>query len=135
MSRLKLSLIFSRLFDFRGYKLCEVVEENAHIILFLVCFRKSGVCPLCGKRCSNIEDTYKRRIRDLDVGVRKCFIVFCERKIRCSCGYRGLEKLDFVDKYSFYTKRFEDYVSKLCRLMSLNDVAEVAGIDSRQGRH
>lgn len=40
-----------------------------------------------------------------------------------------MEKLDFVDKYSFYTKRFEDYVSKLCQLMSLSDVSEVSGIN------
>jgi len=129
MSRLRLSTIFRKLFDFRGYKLCEVVEDKHCITLFLDCTRKTGDCPACSRRCSNIESTYKRRIRDLDVGVRKCFIVFRERKIRCSCGYRGLEKLGFVDRYSLYTKRFEDYVSRLCQLMSLKDVAEVAGIN------
>lgn len=40
-----------------------------------------------------------------------------------------MEKLDFVDRYSFYTKRFENYVSKLCQLMSLRDVASIAEID------
>lgn len=34
-----------------------------------------------------------------------------------------------MDKYSPYTKRFEDYVSKLCQLISLKDADEVAGID------
>jgi len=29
-----------------------------------------------------------------------CDVVEDERKIRCGCGYRGVEKLDFVDKYS-----------------------------------
>ncbi|HUV79785.1 MAG TPA: transposase family protein [Candidatus Bathyarchaeia archaeon] len=63
MTCLKRSPIFRNMFDFHGYKLCDVVED--------------------------------------------------ERKIRCMCGYRGVEKLDFVDKYSFHTTRFEEYVSTL----------------------
>jgi transposase len=62
---------------------------------------------------------------------KQCFLVFTctERKIRCRCGYRGVEKLDFVDKYSPYAKRFEDYVSMLCAKMTLTDAASVAEID------
>jgi transposase len=67
--------------------------------------------------------------RDLDLGSKQCFLAFTERKIRCRCGYRGVEKQDFVDKYSPYTKRFEDYVSMLCAKMTLTDAASVAEID------
>jgi transposase len=34
-----------------------------------------------------------------------------------------------VDKYSLYTKRFENYVSLLCAKMTLTDAASVAEID------
>lgn len=40
-----------------------------------------------------------------------------------------MEKLDFVDRYSHYTKRFEEYISELCKRMSLWDVTEITGID------
>ena len=40
-----------------------------------------------------------------------------------------MEKLSFADKYEHQTKRFEDYVSRLCQLMSLQDAAKVAEID------
>jgi transposase len=129
MTRLKLSPIFRNLFDFRGYKLCDAIEDARGITLFLHCTRKTGDCPGCGKRCSSIEDTYTRTIRDLNLGSKKCFIVFDERKIRCRCGYRGVENLDFVDKYSLQTIRFEEYVSTLCQKMNLTDAADVAGID------
>jgi hypothetical protein len=36
-------------------------------------------CSVCGKRCSSIEDTYTRWIRDLDIGPKQCFLVFTER--------------------------------------------------------
>jgi transposase len=129
MTRLKLSPLFRNLFDFRGNNLCDAIEDKSSITVRLNFTRKTGECPVCGIRCSDIESTYTRRIRDLDLGMKKCYIVFCERKIKCRCGYRGVEKLDFVDKYSLYTKRFEDYVGKLCQVMSLRDVATVAGIN------
>ena len=37
--------------------------------------------------------------------------------------------MDFVDKYSLHTLRFEEYVSTLCPKMNLTDVEDVAGID------
>jgi transposase len=108
MPRLKLYPIFRNLFDFHGFKLCDLRKDEHGITLVLDRTRMTADCPVCGKRCASIEDTYTRRIRDLDLGLKQCFLVFDERKIRCRCGYRGVEKLDFVDKYSLYTKRFED---------------------------
>ena len=32
-------------------------------------------------------------------GYKLCDVIEDERKIRCRCGYRGVEKLGFVDKY------------------------------------
>jgi transposase len=129
MPRMKLSPLFRNLFNFRGYTLCDLSEDKHRVTLVLDRTRATADCPVCGKRCSSIEDTYTRRIRDLDLGPKQCYLAFTERKIRCRCGYRGVEKLDFVDKYSPYTKRFEDYVSMLCEKMTLTDVASVAEID------
>jgi transposase len=129
MPRLKLSPLFRNLFNFRGYTLCDLRGDKYQVTLVLDRTRATADCPVCGKRCSSIEDTYTRRIRDLDLGPKQCFLIFTERKIRCQCGYRGVEQLDFVDKYSPYTKRFEDYVSMLCEMMTLTDTAMVAEID------
>jgi transposase len=126
---MKLSRLFRNLFNFRGYKLCDLREDEQGITLVLNCTRRTGDCPICRRRCSSLEDSYRRRIRDLDIGSKKCFLAFDGRKIRCRCGYRGVENLDFVDKYSLYTKRFEDYVNLLCAKMTLTDAASVAEID------
>ena len=115
MPRMKLSHLFRNLFDFRGFKLCNLREDKHQVTLVLDRTRMTADCPVCGKRCSSIEGTYTRRIRDLDLGPKHCFLVFDERKIRCRCGYRGVENLDFVDKYCLQTIRFEEYVSTLCQ--------------------
>ena len=138
MPRLKSTLLVRKMFDFKDYKLHDVEIDEEHedaITVFLDRARKTANCPVCGRRCSNIESTYMRRVRDLNIGTLKCFIAFRECKVRCACGYRGIEKLNFVDKYSHCTKRFEDYVSRLCQLMSLSDAASVAEIDWKTARH
>jgi transposase len=129
MAHSDFSMVFRELFCFKDYKLYNVEHNSDSVTVFLRRLYKTGNCPACNKRCNRIEKVYERKIRDLDLGSKKCYIVFEEAIIQCQCGYRGLEKLDFVDKYSHYTRRFEDYVSKVCQLMSLKDVANVTGID------
>lgn len=128
MTRLALSLILRDLLEFRGYKLCfvEGVDETLHVTLSMK--RKTGFCPVCGKRTKHIEGTYNRWVRDLDVWNYRCYIRFQEKKIQCKCGYRGVEKLDFTDRYSRCTNRFEEYVFRLCRIMTLLDVSELLGL-------
>jgi transposase len=129
MPRLKLSPLFRDLFDFGGYKLGDIYGDVERITVVLDHTHATANCPICGRRCSSIEDTYTRRIRDLDLGPKQCYLVFDERKIRCRSGYRGVEQLDFVDKYSSFTKRFEAFVSVLCEKMTITDAASVAEID------
>lgn len=129
MSRLKLSSIIRKLFKFKSYKIHELKFEYGNIIFKLKRTRTTSDCPKCKKRSNNFEEEYERQIRDLDISGKTCFIVFVERKIKCSCGYRGVEKLDFVDKYARQTKRFEEYVSRLCQLMSLKDAGILSRID------
>ncbi len=50
MTRIKRSPIFRNMFDFHGYTLCDVIDDERMITLFLTCTRKTGGCPDCGKR-------------------------------------------------------------------------------------
>jgi transposase len=55
--------------------------------------------------------------------------------VLCSCGYRGFEKFGFLDKYSLYTKRFEDYIALLCEKMTLKDVSRLCRIDWKTAKN
>lgn len=112
------------LFNFDGYKFFESWDEQEHILIELIRTKKTGICPKCGTRCRHIKDRCKRRIRDLDIVNSKTMIEFEEYKIECSCGYSGVEKLSFVNKYSRFTKRFEYKVAVLCKVMTLKDAAK-----------
>lgn len=128
MTRLAVSLILRDLLNFRDYKLCSADLVEDVVTATLGSRRKTGRCPACGRRSRNVECSFTRRVRDLDAFDCKCYLQFPERKIHCKCGYREVEKLEFADPYSRCTKRFEEYVFRLCKYMTVLDVAELLGL-------
>ena len=125
---MKYSKILKMLVCFAGYILFDISFESNDVIVTLKKKRITGDCPKCERRCRVIE-TYTRKIRDLDISGKTCYIILETYRVQCKCGYYGIEKLGFLDKYARYTKRFTEYVAMLCEKMSLKDVSEVAKIN------
>jgi transposase len=125
---MKYSKAFKIMFCFVGYIVCGISFESNCVVISLKKKRITGDCPRCERRCRVIE-SYMRTIRDLDVSGKTCFIKLETYHIQCKCGYYGIEKLDFLDKYARYTKRFTEYVAILCKKMTLKDAADVAKIN------
>jgi len=119
---------FKQLFCFKGYIICGISVKPDKAVITLKRTVETCICPICKRRCRVIE-TYTRNIRDLDICGKKCYITLETYHIHCSCGYYGIEKLDFLDKYARYTKRFVEYVAMLCEIMCLKDVVKVAKIN------
>lgn len=111
------------LFVFSGFKFFESFAEKDSVLVELKRTKKTGKCPKCGVRCNRITERYTKRVRDLDIANIRCYVEFPYFKINCRCGFRGYETLDFVDRYSRFTKRFEEKVAILCKVMTLSDVA------------
>lgn len=123
------NLPLKSLYDFCGFKPNLSVVSIHEIHIDLKRTANTGQCPECGKKNRRVEGVYNRSIRDLDVSGKKCYLHFPQYKICCPCGYRGIEQLEFVDKYSRYSIAFEEYVFQLCELMSLKEVSEFIGVD------
>lgn len=119
---------FKQIFCFKGYIICGISVDTEKAVVTLKRTEEKCRCPKCKRRCSIIE-TYTRSVRDLDICGKECYISIETYHIQCSCGYYGMERLDFLDKYARYTKRFVEYVAMLCEIMCLKDVAKVAKID------
>jgi len=143
MTEERIKFRFKILFSFAGFRFFESFIEDEVIVCELKrAWKKTGICPDCGTRCRTILDRVNRRVRDFDIGKTKCFIDFVTFKISCRCGYTGMELLDFCNKYSRHTKRFEERVAIFCRAMTVKDVAKefdlswqtVKDIDKREMR-
>lgn len=111
-------------YNFNKFKFVESYIDNNAILIELKRIKKTSKCPDCKYNCRKIKRTRKRQIRDLDIVDSKCYIEYDYNCIECSCGYCGIEELEFVDKYSRYTKRFEKRVVCLCMVMTIKDVAK-----------
>ncbi len=116
------------LYDFCGFKPNFSVLSKEEIHIDLERTTTTGQCPVCGKKFRWVEQAYARCIRDLDIRNKHCHLHFVQYKIRCPCGYRGIEHLDFVDKYSRYSNALEEYIAQLCGVMSLSDVSKTTGM-------
>lgn len=87
------------------------------------------ICSSCGQRASFTYDSTMVRIRDLSIFEFKAYLVLDKYRVKCpNCGVK-IEKLDFVDLYSRYTNRFEEYVARLCRITSVKQVADLLELD------
>ncbi len=121
--------IIREVYSYKGYRISQKFLTRQELQIYLRKTGKTGICPLCKTHCRKVEDEFERTIRDLDIANKNVMVTFTERKIVCRCGFRGIELLDFVDKYSFFSKRFEEYVALLCSKMTNKNVSEVCRID------
>lgn len=112
------------LFVFRGFKFVGSWIANGQILVKMERTSKTGRCPKCKKFKRKPIERFTRRIRDLDIGGVMCYMEIEVYRISCSCGCRNMEDLEFVGKYARFTRRFEEKVAVLCRVMTIKDVAE-----------
>jgi transposase len=116
------------LYNFKGFSFSNISLVKDTVEITLRKKVKTGICPKCLKKRRKVIEIRKRRVRDLDVSDKKCYILISFYRIMCSCGYRGMELLDFVKKGDRFTKKFVDYIVDLCQRMSLTDVSNTARI-------
>ena len=75
-------------------------------------------------------DKTERRIRDLSCGDFRIYLEVEVRRVQCKrCGKVKREKLPWLSKNPFYTKRFSYYVGRKCRAMTVKDVAKELKLD------
>jgi len=126
-------IVFKELYNFEGYSFNEICKEES-VIVKLKKKGKTGTCPVCNKKRRKVIEVRKREIRDLNIANEKCYIQFDAYRITCKCGYRSMEKLDFVLPNEMITKRFSEHIFQLCEKMTLKDAAKFAMVDWRTAK-
>lgn len=108
-------------FSITDYK---ISKEEIHIHIQIKA--KQARCPRCGRWSKSIHQYHERKVRDLDIFGRRCYLVFNIRRFDCPyCNRPFTEQLNSIGYDSEYTKRFEDWISKWARNSSLSEVAGI----------
>jgi transposase len=88
------------------------------------------ICHLCGTQATGIHSQEKRIFRDLNFASARIWIRCQYRKIACpQCQRTPIEDLDLFDHYLRVTKRLARYIYKLCKIMTVQEVAQHLGLD------
>ncbi len=107
----------------------DVIMSETHTDLLLNRMPPSLKCSRCGQLGFDRYDRSRQCIRDLSVFELHTYLVMDKWRVHCpTCGVR-VEDLGFAAPYSRYTRRFEDFVARLCEHLPVANVAELLGMD------
>ena len=123
---------WTKLLGWSGYRVyrSEINEQAKTLRLWVR--RKRGnrglVCSGCGKRVSEIVETYEREVRDLPWSEYRATVVIELYRVRCpECGIRT-EKVPQLPSKAPFSKRFEEAVGVACESAAVRRVARQFGL-------
>ena len=87
------------------------------------------ICPHCGQICFDApKDSRSQEVEDVPAFGKRCFLKILKYRIECSCGYKGTEYIEWLNKYSRTTTRYQNLIYSFCKRMTGIDVSILFGI-------
>jgi transposase len=123
---------WTKILGWPGYRVYrhEIKEEAKTLKLWVR--RKRGnrklVCSGCGRKLSEVYDTYEREVRDLPCFEFRTTVVIELYRVRCpDCGVKT-EKVPQLPSKAPFSKRFEEAVGMACESAAVRRVAKQLGL-------
>lgn len=123
---------WTKILGWPGYRVYrqEINEEAKTLKLWVR--RKRGnrklVCSGCGRKLSEVYDTYEREVRDLPCFEFRTTVVIELHRVRCpDCGVKT-EKVPQLPSKAPFSKRFEEAVGLACENAAVRRVAKQFGL-------
>lgn len=118
------TLLYHR-FGIVGYRYVNQTFEGGVTTFRIEQPRERLRCPQCRSDEVHAQGGVERHFHALPIGGRPTFITFKVPRVWClNCGVVRQVKIGFADPKKRYTRSFEHYVVDLCRLMTIQDVAD-----------
>jgi transposase len=123
---------WTKILGWPGYRVYRhEIDEGAKTLKLWV-RRKRGnrklVCSGCGRKLSEVYDTYEREVRDLPCFEFRTTVVIELYRVRCpDCGVKR-EKVPQLPSKAPFSKRFEEAVGLACESAAVRRVARQFGL-------
>jgi transposase len=123
---------WTKVLGWPGYRVYRHEINEAAKTLKLWVRRKRGnrklVCSGCGRKLSEVYDTYEREVRDLPCFEFRTTVVIELYRVRCpDCGVKT-EKVPQLPSKAPFSKRFEEAVGQVCESAPVRRVARQFGL-------
>jgi len=120
-------------FPFRRIKITKQAVEPATtkaVIDVAPDQRFQPVCHLCGNKAAAVHSWSQRSVRDLNLASTQVWLRCDYRKLLCShCQRISIEDLELFHPYLRVTRRLAAEIHKLCKVMTVTDVARHFQLD------
>ena len=121
--------MLSKILDIKGFKVIHVETDETTLYLSLECESEQGICPHCGTPSQQVRVWYPRRVRDLPVSGKMCYLAFDTRYFDCvPCHTTCAESLDVVEAKRDDTIRYETHIFEQVRQATATYVAAREGL-------
>ena len=123
---------WTKVLGWPGYRVYRHEINESAKTLKLWARRKRGnrklVCSGCGRKLSEVYDTYEREVRDLPWSEFRTTVVIELYRVRCpDCGVKT-EKVPQLPSKAPFSKRFEEAVGLACESAAVRRVAKQFGL-------
>jgi transposase len=119
----------NKIFGLEEFRINRIETSKDEICIYVQIKAKKARCPRCGSCSKSVHQYHERKVRDMDILGKRCYLIFDIRRFDCDCCERPFtERLYGIDFDSEYTKRFEDWIVKLARNNALEQVGELLGL-------
>jgi transposase len=100
-------------------------QQEGFIFLQLDFINDGILCPHCQTYTDNLHQTRPVLVRDLSIFGQGVYLKVPRRQFICSqCGKYPTEPLDFVNKRSNYTKRYQEYIYEKVKELTIEQVSK-----------
>lgn len=118
-----------KLLDLPRIRISRIEQHKNEILIWVYIPEGNHRCPRCGTHHRQVTEVTETKIRDLSIFGKNCYLIISKGRIHCSCGYRGYEQLEFVDKYQNQTTRFNEFLFSLCDRMTIMDASKLMQVN------
>ena len=110
----------------KGQCVNTIHSDSATHTITIICRRDSRYKPIdpISNKQGTVNCYVRRKIHDIPLFACRCQIEIELAQVLTKDNKRRIESCDFVDKGSYYTKRFCHLISGLCRHMTISAVAK-----------
>jgi transposase len=117
------------LFKIAGCFVRDVQISTEGILVSVKKRRKTGTCPLCGKRTKRIHQSYTRKVLHTIVGIHKVFLLVKRRRFLClRCKRVFMEDIPFLLGKKRHTRQLAESIVSRLRKESFRSTTEAVGV-------
>ncbi len=120
----------TKVLGIQGFLVKDLKISIGRVDIYLEREQQTYCCSRCGQISYLSWGSWEIEVQDLKMSGNGVYLHFRKHRVKCSCNENAyVERLDFVDEEETVTKRLEEEIYGLCKMMPIKAVAGIYKLD------